>query len=405
MGKAKRRRNAEEAKAKAKKAAGLGPHGKSRLLGDGARVGKHVPAAASGNAKVSRPVQGKKNQGTTKGQCRGNAAPRHNGDAKPWESNDDDDYERLQLGAHPIPFDPYKKVLLVGEGDFSFALSLVRHHGLSSLLSTSHDTLPTLQAKYAPQIGGTLSGLRSALGPSSLLHGIDARRLPSYKPLRAAAPFHRIAFNFPHLGGRAPGAAARAATDVNYQVRRHQALLVDFLAGARRLVEADRSGEAEAGVLGPARGGRVLVTLFEGEPYGLWNVRDLARSVGLKVVGSERFEAGWYEGYRHARTMGNVRRKERGRGGGEEKGSGDEEEREETGAKDEHVREAGESGNDESAEEEDEDVEDDSRPGWHGEKRPARTYYFANVDSTSAPQGQPKAKKRRRGDDTSSDSD
>jgi len=50
----------------------------------------------------------------------------------------------------------------------------------------------------------------------------------------------------------------------------------------------------------------VLVTVFEGEPYTLWNVRDLGRHVGLKVVRSARFEAGLYEGYRHVRTLGNV---------------------------------------------------------------------------------------------------
>lgn len=50
----------------------------------------------------------------------------------------------------------------------------------------------------------------------------------------------------------------------------------------------------------------MIVTVFEGQPYELWNLRDLGRHVGLKVVRSLRFEAGLYKGYRHARTMGNV---------------------------------------------------------------------------------------------------
>lgn len=51
-------------------------------------------------------------------------------------------------------------------------------------------------------------------------------------------------------------------------------------------------------------GGRVIVTLFEGEPYTLWNVRDLARHAGLAVVESFRFVWEDYPGYKHVRTLG-----------------------------------------------------------------------------------------------------
>lgn len=50
----------------------------------------------------------------------------------------------------------------------------------------------------------------------------------------------------------------------------------------------------------------IIVTLFESEPYTLWNIRDLARHVGLKVSRSFKFQAAAYPGYRHARTLGNV---------------------------------------------------------------------------------------------------
>lgn len=60
-----------------------------------------------------------------------------------------------------------------------------------------------------------------------------------------------------------------------------------------------------------AAGGSVIVTIFEGEPYDLWNVRDLARHVGLKVGKSFKFQADAYPGYRHCRTLGNI---EGGRG-------------------------------------------------------------------------------------------
>jgi len=50
----------------------------------------------------------------------------------------------------------------------------------------------------------------------------------------------------------------------------------------------------------------IIVTLFESEPYTLWNIKDLARHVGLKVSRSFKFQASAYPGYRHARTLGNV---------------------------------------------------------------------------------------------------
>ena len=52
--------------------------------------------------------------------------------------------------------------------------------------------------------------------------------------------------------------------------------------------------------------GVIIVTIFEGEPYDLWNIRDLARHSGLKVGRSFRFQSTAYPGYMHARTLGNI---------------------------------------------------------------------------------------------------
>jgi len=52
--------------------------------------------------------------------------------------------------------------------------------------------------------------------------------------------------------------------------------------------------------------GTIIITLFEGEPYTLWNIRDLARHSGLEVQRSFRFQAEAYPGYSHARTLGNI---------------------------------------------------------------------------------------------------
>lgn len=52
--------------------------------------------------------------------------------------------------------------------------------------------------------------------------------------------------------------------------------------------------------------GTIIITLFESEPYTLWNIRDLARHSGLEVQLSFKFQADAYPGYSHARTLGNI---------------------------------------------------------------------------------------------------
>ncbi|KAK5098776.1 hypothetical protein LTS08_006154 [Lithohypha guttulata] len=259
-----------------------------------------------------------------------------------------------------IPFSKHDRVLLVGEGDFSFTLSLVKNYKVSAVLATSYDDEDTLKQKY-PNINSTLNqiakvgkglsveDLRTSdvggdeewAGFSSdevanatedvsvastksaevnILHGIDATLLSKAhrKVLSQYAPFTKIVFNFPHTGG--------LSTDVNRQVRANQELLVDFFNSAKPLLatssrpaksrenedlgvqdedlenfEAKEQEESAA-----LTRGQVLITLFEGEPYTLWNIRDLARHCGLQVVESFKFPWAAYPGYKHARTVGDI---------------------------------------------------------------------------------------------------
>lgn len=101
----------------------------------------------------------------------------------------------------------------------------------------------------------------------------------------------------------------------------------------------------------------MVVTLFEGEPYTLWNIRDLGRHSGLQVERSFRFQASAYPGYHHARTLGVVRNKQ-----GEVTGG-----------------------------------------GWKGEERAARSYVFVRKDEVPKPVGTARKRKRARGDEGSDD--
>ncbi|XWW93603.1 hypothetical protein V2A60_001537 [Cordyceps javanica] len=315
-----------------------------------------------------------------------------------------------------IPFDAEDRILLIGEGDLSFAASLVKHHRCrhvtATVLEKDHaelaDKYPSADANIAifqgisakietnkgaeenkgvyvsaggdaaaadandekdqdtdaplrnsaPNVAETASDDRDSDSDADydaegnhrprppktnrLLYHVDATKLPP--ALNRPPLFDRILFNFPHVGGK--------STDVNRQVRYNQELLVGFF---RRALPA----------LAP--GGSIVVTLFEGEPYTLWNVRDLARHVGLQADASFRFLAAAYPGYRHARTLGVVRSKMAGDGA--------------------------------------------ASGAWRGEDRPARSYVFLRKgDTLRKPLNQQQAstnkskKKRKRDSDEEGES-
>ncbi|KAL8787876.1 MAG: hypothetical protein Q9195_007569 [Heterodermia aff. obscurata] len=193
-----------------------------------------------------------------------------------------------------IPFESSNSILLVGEGDFSFSHSLLTAHGCTSLLATSYESRSSLVEKY-PQAATFIADLE-AEETVEVLYRVDATKLDKAGKKITNGGFDRIVFNFPHVGG--------LTKDVNRQVRYNQELLVGFFRSALPL-------------LAPA--GSIVVTIFDGEPYELWNIRDLARHVGLKVDRSFKFQASAYPGYRHARTLGNIR--DGGGWKGEERGA------------------------------------------------------------------------------------
>ncbi|KAM0311851.1 hypothetical protein ACHAO8_006805 [Botrytis cinerea] len=198
-----------------------------------------------------------------------------------------------------IPFSPRDSILLIGDGDLSFARSLIAHHEVKKLTATVFESsLQILQEKY-PQVGENIKEVEE--GGGIVKYGVDATKMRAWttaKGGRGDGVMDRIFFNFPHVGGK--------STDVNRQVRYNQELLTSFLA---RAIPS----------LSPTKGSSIIITLFEGEPYTLWNIRDLGRHAGLEVERSFKFQASAYPGYKHARTLGVVK----GGGGwkGEERSS------------------------------------------------------------------------------------
>ncbi|KFX88523.1 hypothetical protein V490_07577 [Pseudogymnoascus sp. VKM F-3557] len=232
-----------------------------------------------------------------------------------------------------IPFAPSDRILLIGDGDLSFASSLVTAHNCKNVVATVQErNRKELEEKY-PHVGENVKVLED--GGQKVVYGVDAGKMGVWDREgkcgggKKKGGMDRVIFNFPHVGGK--------STDVNRQVRYNQELLVNFFKRATPSL---------------APRGSIIVTLFEGMPYTLWNIRDLARHSGLAVERSFKFQASAYPGYHHARTIGVVKNA------------------------------AGEK----------------SETGWKGEERPARSYVFVKKDEVA-----PVVSKRKRADPDTED--
>ncbi|KAI1094518.1 hypothetical protein F5B19DRAFT_37081 [Rostrohypoxylon terebratum] len=298
--------------------------GKRRKVAHG---GEHAKQKQKPKPKPKPHVQGKATQGH---QHQQHQQQKKNISSAPQKQQQHDE--------PTIPFSPDHKILLIGDGDLSFAASLVTHHCCGSVTATVLEkSAEELLAKH-PHASGHIAAIEAEDG-CAVLYDVDATKMAPFvrrQGREREGAMDRVIFNFPHVGGK--------STDVNRQVRYNQELLVGFFRRA-------------APSLAP--GGKIVVTLFEGEPYTLWNIRDLARHSGLQVERSFRFHAAAYPNYHHARTLGVVRSK------------------------------SGEVGG-----------------GWKGEDRPARSYVFvAKGDpvAQNANDANGRSKKRSRDDDSSDD--
>lgn len=126
----------------------------------------------------------------------------------------------VQALAPIVPFSPTDRILLVGEGDFSFSHSLLTAHGCSSLVATSYDKHSVVRGKY-PQSAAYVKALEDE-DNCKVFYGIDAMKLGKSgttdgggKDVKKGG-FDKVVFNFPHVGG--------LTKDVNRQVRHNQGM-------------------------------------------------------------------------------------------------------------------------------------------------------------------------------------
>ena len=105
------------------------------------------------------------------------------------------------LKSSTIPFRTTDTILLVGEGNFSFAAALFKHPALehlpsSNITATAYDTEEDCINKY-PDAKENIDFLKER--GAQVLFGVDATALEKCKSLKGKR-FDRVVWNFPHAG-------------------------------------------------------------------------------------------------------------------------------------------------------------------------------------------------------------
>ncbi|XP_017438430.1 uncharacterized protein At4g26485 [Vigna angularis] len=178
-----------------------------------------------------------------------------------------------------MDYDSYQDILLVGEGDFSFALSLARTFGTAeNMVATSLDSKPSLMIKYA-KASQNLKELED-LG-CTIVNEVDAKTMAEH-PLLQDRKFSRIIYYFPHAGF-----CGRESDD--YQIELHKDLVRGFLQNAKLMLWYF---------------GEIHITHKTKHPYTLWDIEFLASCEGLSLVGEVKFNKALYPGYNNKRGSG-----------------------------------------------------------------------------------------------------
>lgn len=209
-----------------------------------------------------------------------------------------------------IPFEREDYVMLVGEGDLSFALSILNEGYVkpTRLIITSYDnSVNELKLKYPTTFEENYKEITQE-HKCKVLFQVDATNLLKSLKLTPKTLFKVLGvpkldvvmFNFPHTG--------RGIKDQDRNIRDHQLLVLGFMKSCTdmfRLFNAV-TNRADSGmnVLSNTveASPKVVLSVFEGEPYDSWNIKSLSKTVGLKVERSGALQWDLFPGYHHRRT-------------------------------------------------------------------------------------------------------
>ncbi|XP_048498627.2 uncharacterized protein At4g26485 [Beta vulgaris subsp. vulgaris] len=170
-----------------------------------------------------------------------------------------------------------QRILLVGEGDFSFSSCLAVAFGTShNITATSLNSEDFLIKNYEKFL--TNKAELETRG-SMVLHGVNARKMAKH-PIIGSMVFDRIVFNFPHAG-------KFDRTDT--ELRLHQKLLRDFLKNAKKMIGED---------------GEIHITSKSNGFFLEWDIPKIGSDHKLNLIQVVNFEKSKYPGYNTKRGFG-----------------------------------------------------------------------------------------------------
>lgn len=138
--------------------------------------------------------------GVKKGKKRAKAAAPKEADEVKSEGLEQATKNKGKAKPPTIPFDKQDTVLLLGEANFSFSLSLLREpHSLPvhQILATAYDSEKVTLEKY-PDAAENIRLLKEE--GVRVEFGVDAGALEKCKAVGKGRRWSRVIFNFPHVG-------------------------------------------------------------------------------------------------------------------------------------------------------------------------------------------------------------
>lgn len=184
---------------------------------------------------------------------------------------------------HQAMYSSNEPILLVGEGNFSFARALCRNmQEGKNVFATAFDNEATINTKY-PDAAECREEIEEKFGGTTFV-GVDARKLHKVREFHHM--FHKIVWNFPHIGS--------GETDVEKNVADHRKLLADFFTSAVKCLDPEQRNAA------------IHVALKDGEPYKSWKLPLIVQAAcpELQLRATAPFVASAWPGYAHRRTAG-----------------------------------------------------------------------------------------------------
>jgi len=162
-------------------------------------------------------------------------------------------------------------ILLVGEANFSFTLSLLKYCDSKYITTSCYEDKETALKKYGLEcVSKNLIELSKHLADTQILYEIDATRLIEYFPHKR---FIKVIFMFPHIGGKS-------------NIRKNRELIYRFMISSQQVLNFNnpdlKNSSAVYVILANGQGG----TSFEQEPKkrnnkDSWTVNEIAQKCGL----------------------------------------------------------------------------------------------------------------------------